>query len=86
MMERREYSSPGIGSATAWLIHQECCDGGDVPSVVSMGKYFIKETWNKIKLKSKHEHLTQCHMRAIFNFLPDRSTCFHHRQLFQWWN
>lgn len=37
----------------------------------------------KIKLKSKHEHLTQCHRRAIFNFLPDRSTCFHHRQLFE---
>lgn len=59
--EQREYSS-GIGSVTAWLIHQECRDGGDVPSVFSMGKYFIKEAWNKkIKLKSKHERLTQCH-------------------------
>lgn len=83
IVEQREYSS-GIGSATAWLIRQECRDGEDVPSVFSMGKYFIKETWNKkIKLKSKHEHLTQCHMKAIFNFLSDHSTCFHHRQLFE---
>lgn len=62
IMEQRQYSSC-IGSVTAWLIHQECCDGGDIPRVVSMGKYFIKETWNKkIKLKSKHECLTQCHI------------------------
>lgn len=40
--ERREYG-PGIGSAAAWLIRQECRDGGDVPSVFGMGKYFIKE-------------------------------------------
>lgn len=36
-----------------------------------MGKYFIKETWNKkIKLKSKHECLTQCHIRLfLISFL-----------------
>lgn len=61
--------------------------GGDALRGVSMGKYFIKETGNqKIKLKSKHERLTQYHTRAIFNFLPDRSACFHRREGSEWWN